>query len=89
MGDGDFDPSGLVELVETLTASRCLRTLSLERNYIGKESCVALGKLLETRNPLSHLKYERILILLMLPLLYFDTSHLLYILYVLAFIRDN
>lgn len=57
MGDGDFDPSGLVELIDTLSASRCLRTLNLERNYIGKESCMALGRLLETRNPLSHLKY--------------------------------
>lgn len=57
-GDGDYDPTGLIELIETLTLSRCLRTLNLERNYIGMDSCKALGTLLETKNPLSHLKYE-------------------------------
>jgi hypothetical protein len=56
-GDGEYDPSGLVELMDTLALSRCLRTLNLEKNYIGVPSCAALGKLLETRNPLSHLKY--------------------------------
>ena len=56
-GEGEYDPSGLIELIETLIPSRCLRTLNLERNYIGTESCIALAKLLESRNPLSHLKY--------------------------------
>lgn len=59
-GDGDYDPTGLIELIETLVPSRCFRTLSLERNYIGTDTCKALGVLLESRNPLTHLKYEKI-----------------------------
>jgi len=57
-GDGDYDPTGLIELLETLAPSRCLRTLTLERNYIGVDACKALGTLLETRNPLSQLNLK-------------------------------
>lgn len=55
-GEGEYDPSGLVELLDTLSLSRCLRTLNLEKNFLGVPACVALGKLLETRNPMSHLR---------------------------------
>ena len=56
-GDGEYDPTGLIALLETLTPSRCLRTLNLERNFLGLESCAAIGELLATRNPLSQLWY--------------------------------
>lgn len=55
-GGGDYDPTGLIELLETISPSRCLRTLNLERNYLGVESCRALGDLLGARSPLSNLK---------------------------------
>lgn len=54
-GEGIYDPSGLICLIEALTPSRCLRLLNLERNYIGGDSCAALATLLEARNPLSQL----------------------------------
>ena len=56
-GEGEYDPTGFMALIEVLTPSKCLRSLNLERNDIGIDGFRALGQLLESRNPLSQLMY--------------------------------
>lgn len=58
-GEGEYDPTGFMALIEVLTPSKCLRSLNLERNDIGIDGFRALGQLLESRNPLSQLILKR------------------------------